>query len=109
MVLCHGGNDILRKQSLFKAAENLRTMVRTIRDSGAQVVMLGVPRFGLILDTAGFYTEVAEQERVPLEADAIPGILSDNALKSDAVHPNAAGYRKLGEAVAELLRSRGAL
>ena len=109
VVLCHGGNDILRKLSHAQAAENLREMIRMIRAAGAQVVMLGVPKFGLILDAAPFYAQVAEQEKVPIDADILADILADNALKSDTVHPNAAGYAKLAAAVATLLRERGAL
>ena len=109
VILCHGGNDILRKRPLEQAAANLREMIRLIRDSGAQVVMLGVPRFGLFLDTAEFYTEVAESEGVPIEADALPDVLSDNDLKSDAVHPNAAGYARLAQAIDGFLRAQGAL
>jgi len=109
VILCHGGNDILRKQPLQQAAANLREMIRLIRASGAQVVMLGVPRFGLFLNTAELYTEVAESEGVPIEADALPDILSDNDLKSDTVHPNAAGYARLARAIDTFLRAQGAL
>ena len=109
VILCHGGNDILRKRPLEQAAANLREMIRLTRESGAQVVMLGVPRFGLFLNTAEFYTEVADSEGVPIEADALPDILSDNDLKSDAVHPNAAGYARLAQAIDGFLRAQGAL
>lgn len=109
VILCHGGNDILRKLPLEKAAANLREMIRMIRDSGAQVVMLGVPKFGLILDAAPFYQELAEAEQVPIDGEILADILSDNALKADTVHPNAAGYRKLAGAVRQLLLARGAL
>jgi acyl-CoA thioesterase-1 len=109
VVLCSGGNDILRRLPLTQAAENLRTMIRMIRESGAQVVLLGVPKFGLILDSVPFYAQVAEEEQVPIDTDILADILSDNDLKSDTVHPNAAGYAKLAAAVANLLREGGAL
>ncbi|MFT5394701.1 MAG: acyl-CoA thioesterase-1, partial [Gammaproteobacteria bacterium] len=109
VVLCHGGNDILRKLPHAQAAENLREMIRMIRATGAEVVMLGVPKFGLFLDAAPFYAEVAEAEQVPIDVDILADILSDKALKSDTVHPNAAGYAKLATAVATLLREGGAL
>ncbi len=36
---------------------------------------------------------------IPLEADILPSILGDNALKSDTVHPNAQGYQQFAEAI----------
>ncbi len=109
VVLCHGGNDILRRHDLAQAAENLKQMIALARAAGAQVVLLGVPRFGLILDTAEFYDAVASEMEVPMEADVLPEVLSDNALKADAVHPNAAGYARLAQAIQIMLRERGAL
>jgi lysophospholipase L1-like esterase len=109
VILCHGGNDILRKGPLDGAADNLRQMVRLARAAGAQVVLLGVPRFGLFLEAADFYAEVAAAEGVPLEEDALPEILADNGLKADPVHPNAAGYARLARAVDAFLRDQGAL
>lgn len=109
VILCHGGNDLLRKRSIAAATANLRNMVQLARDAGAQVVLLGVPSPALILSTAEHYDTVAEEMGVAYVRDVIRDVLSDNALKADAAHPNAAGYRKVAEAVAEALRTSGAI
>lgn len=110
VLLCHGGNDILRGMDLSAARRNLEAMVGMARATGAQVVLIGVPRRSLLLrNTAGFYGEVAESMDIPLEDEALEDILGDDRLKSDAVHPNAEGYRRLAQAVAELLQQAGAL
>lgn len=110
VLLCHGGNDILRGMDLAAARRNLEAMVDMARAAGAQVVLIGVPRRSLLLrDTAEFYDAVAEGMEIPLEDEALGDILGDDQLKSDAVHPNAEGYRRLALAVAELLQQAGAL
>ena len=109
VVLCHGGNDILRKQSQEQAGANLASMVELIRASGAQVVMLGVPKPGLFLAAAPFYEQVADTQQVAIDLDTIPSMLKQNSLKSDAVHFNKLGYSKLAESVFDLLRKHGAL
>ena len=62
-----------------------------------------------LLEAAPFYANIARQENIPLERKILPEIESDNALKSDTIHPNAAGYRKFAEALAQLLRRAGAV
>lgn len=109
VVLIHGGNDMLRRQSRARAADNLRGMVGLARDSGADVVLLGVPAPGLILSTAGFYEQVAEETGAPIDSDALADILQYSSNKSDPVHPNGKGYRMLAEAVRQLLTAHGAL
>lgn len=109
VILCLGGNDMLRRQDPVVTEDNLRQMVRMIRGRGAAVVMLGVPEPGLFLSTADVYERVASELDVPLEDDIIPDLLGDNRYKSDHIHPNAAGYARLAEAVEALLRDRGAL
>lgn len=109
VILCLGGNDMLRRQDPRQTEDNLKQMVRVIRDQGAAVVMLGVPEPGLFLSTADIYERVASELGVPLEDDIIPDLLGDNRYKSDHVHPNAAGYARLAEAVETLLRNKGAL
>jgi lysophospholipase L1-like esterase len=107
VVLCHGGNDLLRKLDDAQAADNIRAMVRLARAQGAQVVLIGVPRPGLLPSAAGFYEDIAKEFKLPYEGSALRKILTDNALKSDLVHPNAAGYARLAEAVAALLKKAG--
>ncbi len=109
VILCLGGNDMLRRQDPTQTEENLKQLVRVIRAQGAEVVMLGVPEPGLFLSTADVYERVASELDVPLEDDIIPDLLGDNQYKSDHIHPNAAGYFRLAEAVETLLRDKGAL
>jgi len=109
VILCHGGNDFLRKLDEAQAANNIRAMVRLARSRGAQVVLIGVPKPGLLPSPAGFYADIAREFRLPYEETALKKILTDNALKSDLVHPNAAGYARLAKAIAALLRKTGAV
>ncbi len=109
VLLCLGGNDLLRKVEPPMIEANLRAMVRTLRDRGIAVVLIGVPKPSLLPSTAGFYATIAEDLQVPLEGDVLEDILTKNEFKSDPIHPNAAGYRKMAEAVAKLLREAGAI
>ncbi|WP_458699573.1 GDSL-type esterase/lipase family protein [Sulfurospirillum sp. 1307] len=106
LIICHGGNDILRKKSLYKLKENLINMVKIARKRNIHVVMIGVPTVELIsLSTAQIYYEVAEELNVPLESDALEKILADDSLKVDYVHPNAKGYEIPSNKVANLVTS----
>jgi acyl-CoA thioesterase I len=109
VILCEGGNDFLQKLDEAQTANNLRAMVRMVRARGAQVVLIAVPKPGLLPSAAQFYSTVAKEFGVPHEESALRRILTDNALKSDLVHPNAAGYARLAEAIAALLRKTGAV
>lgn len=109
VVLCHGGNDILRKRDRQALRANLERMIAESRKAGAGVVLIGVPDFGLVLSTADVYESVAETAGIPLEKDVLPEVLGDAELKSDTVHPNAEGYRRLAQSVVALMASAGAL
>ncbi len=110
LILCHGGNDMLRKLDRQQTVANLRAMIELARSRNIQVVLVAVPQPTLLLRRpAEFYGELAEEMEVPLEDDALARIESDDALKSDPIHPNAAGYRALAEAIATLLRNSGAI
>jgi acyl-CoA thioesterase-1 len=109
VILCHGGNDFLRKRDDAQAANNIRAMVRLAQARGAQVILVGVPKPGLLLSPAGFYGDLAKEFRLPYEDAALKKILGDNELKSDLVHPNARGYARLAEAIAALMKKSGAI
>jgi acyl-CoA thioesterase-1 len=109
VIICHGGNDILRHLDLRQSAENLRSMIRQAKEGGAAVMMVAVPALGLSLTPPPFYAEIAKEAAIPIEQKALGKILGKGSLKSDYIHPNAAGYRKLAESIAELLKKSGAL
>ena len=88
---------------------NLRAMVSKVRTSGAEVILLAVPRLGLFPEAPGYYERIAEDMQVPIEMDVLADLEGDSSMKSDQVHFNAAGYRKMALAVQQLLIDAGAI
>ena len=109
VLLCLGGNDMLHQQPAAAIESNLRRLVQTIRASGADVVLIGVPEPRLFGGAPDFYARVARDLQLPLEQDAFNDVLKDARLKSDPVHANAAGYRQVAERLDEFLKKTGAL
>ncbi len=109
IIICHGGNDILRKLDLAKTSDNLQHMIDLARQYNSEVVLIGVPEFGLFLDTVPLYPALAEKNQLPIASDILGDIIGNAALKADRVHPNAKGYQLLAENIAELLKQTGAI
>lgn len=91
-----GGNDGLRGITPAVMADNLRRMVRLVREAGGRVLLLGVELPGNYGQSfrAMFhevYYEVSRSESVPLVPSFITGVAMDPALmQEDGIHPNAA-------------------
>lgn len=109
VILCHGGNDLLRKQSRTQLQANLQAMIDEVKSSGAQVVLIAVPKLGLGLAAEPLYMEVAATNGVPIQKNVLKEVLSEPSLKSDPIHPNAAGYELLANSLYQLLADNGAL
>lgn len=109
MILCHGGNDMLRRLDRKQTANNLRAMIRSARERGVAVVIIAVPSPGLSLSPPPLYRETATEMGLPIEEEVLTTLLSDGSLRSDYIHPNAAGYRRLAEAMAVVLKKSGAV
>lgn len=109
LILCHGGNDFLRRLDDAAAASNVRSMIRLARSKGVDVVLLATPKPGLPPSIPAFYGEIATEHKIPFEEGVIRTVLFDNRLKSDMVHPNGQGYAEIATAVQKLLKKSGAL
>lgn len=109
VLLCLGGNDLLRRIPEAETETHLRLLARTVRESGAELVLIGVPEPKLFGGAAPVYARLASELQVPLENEVFVDVLKDNRLKSDPIHANAAGYRVVAERLAEFLRESGAL
>jgi len=109
VIICHGGNDLLQKLDQKVLEENLREMIRIAREKNVQVLLLAVPFPELSLAPPGFYAEIARESALPIDVKSLAKILGKRSLKSDYIHPNAAGYRILAENIMKLLRNTAAL
>ena len=109
LLLCIGGNDFLRRLGKQQTESNVRAMVRLAKSRGIEVLLIGTPEPGLIVSTPAFYGSIAREFSLPYEEHVIAEVLKDSSLKSDAIHPNARGYRVIAERLAETLRKSGAL
>lgn len=109
MILCHGGNDQLRHLNLEQAEGNIRKMIQLARDKNIAVILIAVPAPGLTLSPPPLYRKIAKKMSIPIEENILSDVLAKTRLKSDLIHPNAAGYRMMAESIAALLRQYGAI
>lgn len=109
VILCHGGNDILRRLDKTQLASNLEQMVKTIKASGADVVIVGVPMFNFGLAVPKLYPDLAEKYQLANDMMLLADIISQPSLKSDQIHPNAEGYLIFGQRIFKLLQQAGAI
>ncbi len=103
VILCHGGNDFLRRIDQTATTKNLEAMITLIQSRGAEVVLVGVPKLGLGLQVPELYSQIADKYTAPLQKEVLVDLLGDNSMKSDAIHPNATGYRLMAEAIYDLI------
>jgi acyl-CoA thioesterase I len=108
-----GGNDMLRRVPQTDTIANLNRIIEMIKARGAKVVLLATPRpsiSGAIfsnLSAAEFYRPIAEAHKIQIIEDALADVLSDNDLKVDALHPNAAGHVLLAKKIGDALQDIG--
>jgi acyl-CoA hydrolase len=110
-----GGNDFLRRVPEDETRANLRRCCETVLASGAQLLLIAVPRPSVAAAFIGsltdhpLYGELAEELRLPLVRQGWAEVLADEALRADAIHANAAGYRRFAETVRTTALASGLL
>ncbi|GAA5187436.1 arylesterase [Ferrimonas gelatinilytica] len=111
LVLLMGGNDILRNRPEAAIKADLAAMIEQARGTGVPVLLVGVPSKRILLRTSPIYRELADQygDGVVLVEDPLTELLRSPSHKSDAVHLNADGYRRLAQALHQRLIETGAL
>ena len=114
VIISIGGNDFLRKLTEAETRANIVEIIESVQKENIPAVLVGVPHlsvgalFGHLSDHP-LYQELAEQYKIPLFEGAWSEILSDEKLKSDQIHANAAGYKVFAERLEKFLREEGFL
>jgi len=106
VILCHGGNDILQNLSKEQLKKNLLKMIKMIKKSGADVLLVAVPDFNLFnFKTLSIYEDIADETNVMFEHEVLTYIELHRSLKSDYVHPNSKGYEMMADSFIEILKT----
>ncbi len=96
IILELGGNDGLRGIPPARMRDNLHKIIKTSKDSGAAVILLGIripPNYGqrYIEDFDTVFRQLANELDVPWIEFFMDGIaLNDELMQPDGIHPNAA-------------------
>lgn len=109
VILGLGGNDQIRRRSSASIKANLGTIIRSIKLTGADVLLLAPPMPKLSLTVDPIYSELSEEFNIPLDDKSLPDLLAQRDMKSDTIHLNAKGYQALAESIARLLQVTGAV
>ena len=95
-----GGNDFLRRLPEAQTRANIQKICELCLASGAQVLLVAIPRFSASAAITGalsdhpMYEDIAQSLKLPLHAQGWSTVLSNAALKSDQIHANAQGYEQ---------------
>jgi len=103
VIVCLGGNDMLRRMPADEQFANLRAIVRAIQERGALVVLIGTEGFKIMsqVDYGGRYEGLARETGAVYVPDLMDGVLGDPALMLDQIHPNQRGYEKIARRIAD--------
>jgi len=108
-----GGNDFLRRRPPGAVKQDLKALIGTARQSGAQVVLIGVPELSILALVAGkavdspIFEELGKEEGVPIIGNVFSDVLSRPELCADKIHPNAQGYQQLTTGIHSGLKRLG--
>lgn len=104
VLLCLGGNDILRRNEVGPVFETLDRMIGRIIESGAMVVLIGIEGLPLLTEDFGArYAELAREHGCVYVPDILDGIITRPELMADQIHPNGEGYRIMAERIHDAL------
>lgn len=109
VIICLGGNDMLRRRDPESIKLNLAHIIRTIQGKGIEVILIAVPQPKLSMKVPDFYSDLGSEFNVPVEKNTLSRLMSDSKFKSDYIHLNDAGYQQLAEALAKFLQTQGAI
>ena len=107
-----GSNDVLSRTEPLTTKANISATIATIKAANIPVVLIAEPHFsssalfGRASDNP-IYKEIATSEEIPLYSKGWSEVLSDDSLKSDQIHANAAGYRHFAQGLYGYLQDEG--
>lgn len=98
-----GGNDLKNGVSTDTAFSNLLKIVDAIQKNGAKVIIGGIKFPFRDRGYGKGYQDLADQTGAILIPDIFEGIMGNQKMMSDPIHPNDAGYTLIAQRFSEAL------
>ena len=109
IIIIEGGNDFLQNRNPSTIKKNIKRMIEISKSRDIQVVLVGIPQKSLLSKCAPLYKELADEFQLVFDGTLISSLQRSPSLKSDYVHLNEKGYRKMAESIYKLLKENGAI
>lgn len=109
VLLCIGGNDILRRYPYHRITNNIKKLIGIIELNGATTVLISVPGLNLFASPPDFYEDIGDEYHIPVIKHLLSKLLRNAEYKSDPIHLNAKGYNAFATGISNFLKERGAL
>jgi acyl-CoA thioesterase I len=103
VILLLGGNDFLRRVPRETTFQNLEQIITRLQEEGIVVILVGV-RGGLFTDEfRGDFERLSKKHNTFFVPNILDGIIGNESLMSDPIHPNNKGYALMAEKIYPVL------
>lgn len=99
------GNDFLRKIPMEVTVNNINEMVERIQQKGAMVAIVDISAGMFLKEYRGELARLANEKQAIFIPGILNGIITNPSMKSDFLHPNAAGYKMIARRIYKAINS----
>ena len=99
-----GGNDFIKKVPKEGTINNTREMIRKIQAKGAMVAIVDISAGLFLRDYRLLFAKIANEEGCIYIPAVLTRLITNPSMKSDFLHPNAAGYRIIAQRIQAALK-----
>ncbi len=99
VIVALGGNDFLKKVPMEVTMKNVAKMIDTAQGQGAIVAVADISAGMFLKEYRAEFYKLAREKQTIFIPSILGGIITNPSLKSDFIHPNAAGYKIIAQKV----------
>lgn len=98
-----GGNDLLEHVDSEVSRRNFDLILSKIKPTGAKIVILDVKFFVFDKKYETDWASLAKKYNAIFVPDILEGVITNQSLKFDDIHPNARGYQIIAEKLTPII------
>jgi len=104
VIIEFAGNDFLRAVPKETTVNNIKLMVDKIQAKGAMVAIVDISAGMFLREYRLAFYNLARQKNTIFVPAVLSGIITNPSMKSDFLHPNGNGYKKIAERVSTAIK-----